>query len=55
MSAYLSLLVGIFVLTAPYMWVVVKIMVPIWVPVIARHLLFRVPKGDHNFDSYPFE
>ena len=25
-------------------WVVVKIMVPFWVPIILRHLLFRVPK-----------
>ena len=25
-------------------WVVVKIMVPFWVPVIVRHLIFRVPK-----------
>ena len=35
------------------MWVVVKIMVPSWVPIIIRHLLFRVPKRDHNFDNYP--
>ena len=25
-------------------WVVVKIMVPFWVLIIIRHLLFRVPK-----------
>ena len=25
-------------------WVVVKIMVPFWVPINIRHLLFRVPK-----------
>ena len=25
-------------------WVVVKIMVPFWVPIIIRHLIFRVPK-----------
>ena len=25
-------------------WVVVKIMVPFWVPAIIRHLIFRVPK-----------
>ena len=25
-------------------WVLVKIMVPFWVPIIIRHLLFRVPK-----------
>ena len=30
-------------------WVAVKIMVPFWVPIIIRHLLFR----DHNFDNYP--
>ena len=27
-----------------YIWVVLKIMVPFWVPNIMRHLLFRVPK-----------
>ena len=27
------------------MWVVVKIMVPLWIPIILRHLIFRVPKG----------
>ena len=25
-------------------WVVVKIMVPFWIPIIIRHLMFRVPK-----------
>ena len=25
-------------------WVVVKIMVPFWFPIIIRHLIFRVPK-----------
>ena len=25
-------------------WVVVKIMVPFWAPIIIRHLIFRVPK-----------
>ena len=35
------------------MWVVVKIMVPFWVPNIVRHLIFRVPKRDHNFDNHP--
>ena len=25
-------------------WVVVKIMVPFWIPNIIRHLIFRVPK-----------
>ena len=33
--------------------VVVKIMVPFWVPIIIRHLLFRYPKRDLNFDNYP--
>ena len=27
-----------------YIWVDVKIMVPFWVPIIIRHLIFRVPK-----------
>ena len=36
-------------------WVVVKIMAPFWVPIIIRHLIFRVPqKGDQNFDNYPY-
>ena len=25
-------------------WVVAKIMVPFWIPIIIRHLIFRVPK-----------
>ena len=25
-------------------WVVVKIMIPFWIPIIIRHLIFRVPK-----------
>ena len=29
---------------AIYKWVVVKIRVPFWVPIIIRHLLFRVSK-----------
>ena len=33
---------------------VVKIRVPFWVPIIIRHLLFRVPKKA-NFDNYPYE
>ena len=28
-------------------------MVPFLVPIIIRHLLFRVPKRDHNFDNHP--
>ena len=35
------------------MWVVVKIMVPSWIPTIMRHLIFRVPKKSHNFDNHP--
>ena len=37
-------------------WVVVKIMVPFWVPIIIRHLIFRVPKKkDHNSDNHPYK
>ena len=38
-----------------YMWVVVKIMIPFWIPIIIRHLIFRVPpqKRYHNFDNHP--
>ena len=35
------------------MWVVVNIRVLFWVLIIIRHLLFRVPKRDLNFDNYP--
>ena len=28
-------------------------MVPFWIPIIIRHLIFRVPKKDHNFDKRP--
>ena len=40
----------------PYgtVWVVVKIGVPFGVPIIIRHLLFRVPKRDPNFDNHPY-
>ena len=31
-------------LSVLYLWEVVKIMVPFWVPIIIRHLLFTVPK-----------
>ena len=27
-----------------FIWVVVKIMVPFWVPIVIRHLIFRVPQ-----------
>ena len=30
-------------------WVVVKIMVPFWIPIIIRHLIFRVPKKGPQF------
>ena len=32
-----------------YIWVVVKIMVPFWVPVIIWPLIFRVPKKGSEF------
>ena len=36
-------------------WVVVKVMVPFWVLIIIRHLIFRVPqKGGQNFDNCPY-
>ena len=28
----------------PSIWVVVKIMVPFWIPILIRHLMFRAPK-----------
>ena len=31
---------------------VVKITVPFWIPIIIRHLIFRVPKRDHHFDNH---
>ena len=37
-----------------YIWVVVNIKVPCWVLLILRHLLFKVPKRDLNFDNYPY-
>ena len=36
------------------LWVVAKIRVPFWVPIIIRHLVFRVPKRDPNFDSHSY-
>ena len=31
-------------------WAIVKIMVPFWIPINIRHLVFRLPKkGDYNF------
>ena len=29
-----------------YTWVVVNTMVPFWIPIIIRHLIFRVPKKE---------
>ena len=40
-------------LTANAMWVVVNIRVPFRVLTIIRHLIFRVPKRDPNFDNFP--
>ena len=25
-----------------------------WIPIKIRHLIFRVPKRGHNFDSHPY-
>ena len=38
----------------PEIWVVLKIMVPFWVPSIVRPQIFGVPKRDHNFDNHPY-
>ena len=35
---------GCFLRSSVNIWVVVKIMVPFWIPIIIRHLIFRVPK-----------
>ena len=36
-------------------WVVVKIMVPFWLLLVIRHLVFRGPKkGDRSFDNHPY-
>ena len=32
-----------------FMWVVVKVMVPFWIPIIVQHLMFRVPKKGPEF------
>ena len=34
-------------------WVVVKIVVPFWIPIVIRHLIFGVSKKDQNFDNHP--
>ena len=35
------------------MWVVVKFMLPFWFLSRIPHVVFRDPKGDHNFDNHP--
>ena len=35
-------------------WVVVKIMVPFWVPEILGAVLYLGTKKDHNFDNYRY-
>ena len=37
------------------MWVVVKIMVLFWVPIINGTYYLGYPKRDLNFDNYPCE
>ena len=37
-----------------HIWVVVKMMVPFWIPIIIRHLKFRHPKGDHTLDNHSY-
>ena len=34
-------------------WVVVKIMVPFWIPIIIRQLIYRVPKKGPYFGQPP--
>ena len=41
-------------LTDGFIWVVVKVIVPFWIPIIIRHLIFRVPTRNHNFDNHPY-
>ena len=36
-------------------WMVVKIMVPFWVPQIIGPYYNRDPKRDHNFDNHPYK
>ena len=36
-----------------YIGVVVKMMVPFWIPIIIRHLILGYPKRDHKFDNHP--
>ena len=36
-------------------WVVVKMMVFFWIPIIVWHLIFRVPKKGQNFDNHPHD
>ena len=36
-------------------WVVSKNMVPFWIPITIRHLIFRVLRRDRHFDNHPHE
>ena len=39
---------------SPFMWAVVNIMLPFWIPIRIWHLIFRVPlERDHNVDHHP--
>ena len=35
-------------------WAVVEITVPSGIPVMIRHLIFRIPERDHYFDNHPY-
>ena len=37
-----------------FIWVVVKIRVPLWVRNIIRHFYLGYPKRDPNFDNHPY-
>ena len=43
----------VYIYTYIYIWVVVKIMVHFWIPIIIRHLIFRVPKKGPQFWQPP--
>ena len=48
------MLLGFCVSSFSSRWVVVKIKVPFWVPIIIRHLYYLgYPKRDPNFDNHP--
>ena len=44
MHVYTPLCMYMYMYMYMHMWVVVKTRVPLWVPIMIRHLLFRVPK-----------